>query len=73
MNDSPMSLKINTWEQLVRTNPETACACGDPVSVHSAESAHWCLRWDCGCTRFTTPQEMELLLRSKRHQPPLQE
>jgi hypothetical protein len=37
--------------------------CGDPISEHFDEEAHYCLRWECGCTPFTIPEEMEALKR----------
>jgi hypothetical protein len=49
--------------RLGSTGPGNVCVCGDPISEHSDEEAHYCLRWDCGCTRCTTPEEMEALKR----------
>jgi len=44
-------------------NPSATCACGDPVNRHADPPHLYCLRWECGCTRFTTPEEMEAFQR----------
>jgi hypothetical protein len=48
-----------TPEEFAAMNPESECACGDPLSMHLTIGARWCLRGDCGCSGFTTPAEME--------------
>jgi hypothetical protein len=53
---------MDTFEQLSKDFPNTQCACGDPVSIHTAEAGHWCTRRDCGCTMFMTRGEMEEFL-----------
>jgi hypothetical protein len=52
------------YSELKQKNAQAVCACGDPISEHTDEGFHYCKRWNGGCTRFTTPEEMEALKRA---------
>jgi hypothetical protein len=54
---------MSAFDDLCHTQTGYRCACGDPVSMHVELVGHHCSRWDCGCTMFTTPAEMEEWIR----------
>jgi hypothetical protein len=52
-------------EEFATMDPARECVCGYPLSMHSTDGARFCSRWECGCTRFTTPAEMEELNKAR--------
>jgi hypothetical protein len=46
-------------EEFATISPESECVCGDPLSIHSTQGARFCTRWECGCTRFIIPAELD--------------